>query len=109
VDLVQQLMPWNVSKASTTVNCMVARFPIDRGVMRAERLLLDTTEMTMGGEGTINLGRETLNLRLVPKPKDPALFSLAVPVIVEGPIQNPNAVPIRKPWRSSLPAPRSAR
>jgi len=102
-------MPWNVSKASTTVNCMVARFPIDRGVMRAERLLLDTTEMTMGGEGTINLGRETLNLRLVPKPKDPALFSLAVPVIVEGPIQNPNAVPIRKPWRSSLPAPRSAR
>lgn len=93
VDLVQQLMPWNVSKASTTVNCMVARFPIDRGVMRAERLLLDTTEMTMGGEGTINLGRETLNLRLVPKPKDPALFSLAVPVIVEGPIQNPNAGP----------------
>ena len=93
VDLVQQLMPWNVSKASTTVNCMVARFPIDRGVMRAERLLLDTSEMTMGGEGTINLGRETLNLRLVPKPKDPALFSLAVPVIVEGPIQHPNAGP----------------
>lgn len=93
VDLVQQLMPWNVGKAHATINCMVARFPIDRGVMRAERLLLDTTEMTMGGEGSINLGRETLSLRLVPKPKDPALFSLAVPILVEGPLQNPNAEP----------------
>lgn len=93
VDLVQRLMPWNVAQSHANVNCMVARFPIERGVMRAERLLLDTTEMTMGGDGTIDLGRERLDLRLVPKPKDPSLFSLAVPVLVEGPLDNPSAAP----------------
>lgn len=92
-DLVQRLMPWNVSENYSNVNCMVARFPIERGVMRAERLLLDTTKMTMGGDGTIDLGRETINLRLVPKPKDPALLSLAVPVLVEGPLDHPSAGP----------------
>jgi uncharacterized protein involved in outer membrane biogenesis len=93
VDLFQRLMPWNVAQSYTAVNCAVARFPIERGVMRAERLLLDTSEMTMGGEGTINLARESMSLRLVPKPKDPALFSLAVPVVVEGPIASPSAAP----------------
>ena len=92
-DLVQSLMPWNAAQGYAGINCMVARFPIERGVMRAERLLLDTNKMTMGGDGTIDLVRETINLRLVPKPKDPALFSLAAPVLVEGPLDNPSAAP----------------
>ena len=92
-DLVQRLMPWNADKNFSNVNCMVARFPIARGVMTAERLLLDTDKMTMGGDGTIDLARERLDLRLVPKPKDPSLFSLAVPILVEGPLNNPSAAP----------------
>ncbi len=92
-DLVQSLMPWNVAQGHANVNCMVARFPVERGVMTAETLLLDTDKMTMGGDGTIDLGKERLNLRLVPKPKDPSLFSLAVPILVEGPLNNPSAAP----------------
>ncbi|MGD9535955.1 MAG: AsmA family protein [Alphaproteobacteria bacterium] len=92
-DLIQQLMPWQEAQSYTTVNCMVARLPTQRGVMRAETLLLDTTKMTMGGSGTIDLGQERLNLRLVPKPKDPSLFSLAAPVLVQGPMDDPSVAP----------------
>lgn len=92
-DLVQTLIPGGPSADDTNVNCLVARFAVVDGVAHSRALLFDTARMTIGGEGQIDLGAERVNMKLVPRPKDPALLSLAVPVNVTGPLSDPNAAP----------------
>jgi AsmA family protein len=47
----------------------VARFDIERGEARSTALVLDTPEMTVVGDGTVDLATERLNLALIPYPK----------------------------------------
>lgn len=41
------------------------------------------------GEGTVRLGDGTLNLTLTPRPLDPALLRVVVPVVVGGTLTSP--------------------
>jgi len=75
------------------LNCLVARFDVTRGTADATVLLVDTKRVTVGGAGTVDLARQALDLRLVPRPKDPSLISLATPILLTGPIESPVATP----------------
>ena len=46
-----------------------------------------------GGEGTVDLAAQTLDMRLVPRPKDPSLFRLAPPILLTGPLSDPRPAP----------------
>ena len=52
------------------IRCFVGDFAVQDGVMRAEALVLDTTDSTITGKGQIDLGAETMSLELLAHPKD---------------------------------------
>lgn len=56
-------------KDRTEINCMVARLDINEGMAKSTALVLDTTTMSVVGEGVINLKTEGLDLSLKPVPK----------------------------------------
>ena len=76
------------------LNCVIADFPIERGVATTNVLLIDSAASTLRGDGQVNLGTETINLTFTPRPKRPTL-SVAVPVHVRGPLRQPEFTPDR--------------
>ncbi|HET6469813.1 MAG TPA: AsmA family protein [Geminicoccaceae bacterium] len=72
----------------TRLNCVAARFAIRDGVAEAEALLLDTDFSTALGQGRIDLGRETLDLVVAPRPKGVRL-AVGVPVRIRGTLAAP--------------------
>lgn len=54
----------------TSVNCMVSRFDIKKGLADSTVLFFDTNRMSVGGEGKIDLASEKIDLSLKPVPKE---------------------------------------
>jgi uncharacterized protein involved in outer membrane biogenesis len=84
-DLLRLLAPWTEQGADTRISCMLFATTIRQGRAQAEALVLDADRVLVTGTGTIDLGRERLDLKLMPRPKEASLFSLATPVNVQGP------------------------
>lgn len=92
-DLINLITPGNNKKDQTVVNCFVCKFDIQSGMAVNQGLLLDTEQMTVAGEGNIDLAGEILHLTLNPKPKEKSLMSLAVPVNIRGALSDPSVLP----------------
>jgi len=88
--LIGGLFEQNASRAR--LSCLAAAWDIQRGVMTQKVLLIDTEYSTLTGEGTIDLGRETIDETLTPKAKGVTL-SLAVPVRIHGSLADPQVTP----------------
>jgi uncharacterized protein involved in outer membrane biogenesis len=73
----------------TELRCAVADFDVKGGVMHARNIVIDTGVVTSQGEGTINLGDETLNLRLKGKSKKVRLLKLWTPIEIKGSLSRP--------------------
>jgi AsmA family protein len=71
------------------IRCLVGDFELRDGVMRAEALVLDTTDSTITGKGQIDLGAETLALEFVAHPKDASVLTASTPVRIEGTFKEP--------------------
>lgn len=93
LDVMREVAPWASKEDVTRVQCMVARFEVEDGVADTRAFLFDTAHMTLGGEGTIDLGRERLDLTLVPRPKEASLMNLAMPMDVGGTFAKPTVLP----------------
>lgn len=91
--LAKLLAPWRKKDGDLRLNCAVARFDIAKGRMTSRAMLADTRIATLGGEGQIRLAEERYDLRLVPNAKQTSLISLAVPVRITGPLQEPRIAP----------------
>ena len=78
--LLPVLSPQNESK----INCIIADLTINDGVMTEESMVIDTSQIRVGGKARIDWKTQTVNLRLIPKPKRPQFFSLATPMEVTG-------------------------
>ena len=74
----------------TKIRCGVADFSVKEGVMKANALVLDTVDTNIGGTGTIDFGKETLDLTLNPQPKDKSPVSLRGPIHIRGTLANPD-------------------
>jgi AsmA family protein len=92
-DLATRFIPFVGEGGRGRLNCLVSRFDIANGIADATVLMIDSDRVTVGGEGTVDLVRQTLDMRLVPLPKDPSLFSLATPILLKGPISDPRPSP----------------
>ena len=75
------------------VRCAFADFGVKRGVMDARALAFDTTDTIIVGRGTIDLGEETLDLELRPRPKDRSILALRSPLHVGGTFADPSFRP----------------
>jgi AsmA family protein len=88
VDVIKHLASWNPQE-STDMRCLVSRFSVSEGMMRSEALVLDINDLTVMGQGSINLANEELDLTLVPRPKDPSSLTEAVPLDIGGSLGRP--------------------
>ncbi|MFQ5775418.1 MAG: AsmA family protein [Kiloniellaceae bacterium] len=91
--LLDMVSAWREGDNDLRLNCVVGDLPIADGVVTAEAILIDTAAVTVGATGTLDLGEESLNLRLTPQAKHTSLMSLAVPVRVTGALAAPSVGP----------------
>jgi AsmA family protein len=73
-----------------TIHCLVAGFDIENGLMTARTAVLDSEETLIRGEGTIDLGKETLALRIQGRPKKPGIGHTRLAVTISGPFTSPS-------------------
>jgi uncharacterized protein involved in outer membrane biogenesis len=78
---------------STIVECMIADFALERGVMQARALILDTQEAVLTGTGTVNWGTERLDLQLRTRPRHFSIGSLPGPINIGGTLKHPSILP----------------
>ena len=71
------------------LRCGVADFGVKGGVMQANALILDTEVTTVMGRGSVDLGRETLDLTLAPKTRQFSPVALRGPIYVRGTFSKP--------------------
>jgi uncharacterized protein involved in outer membrane biogenesis len=74
------------------VQCVAARLELTRGIGTLRTLLLSSTLLTMDGDGTVDLGNETLALRVRPR-KEVAATTVVVPLRVSGGWRSPSVLP----------------
>lgn len=72
------------SEPSSTINCLMASFEMDDGVMQDRVIFMDTTRMSVEGTAVIDFKARELSLQAKPKAKKPEFFSIAIPVEVSG-------------------------
>lgn len=74
---------------TSEIRCAVADFTVSGGTATARTFVIDTTPVLAKGSGTINLGAETMNLRIDGETKQPRLVRLWAPITVQGPLTTP--------------------
>jgi len=67
----------------------VADFTVSGGTATARTFVIDTTPVLAHGSGTIDLGAETMNLRIDGETKEARLIRLWAPILVQGPLMSP--------------------
>jgi hypothetical protein len=65
----QLLSPSSRAVNRVEINCAVSGFDVKEGTAKVTALVVDTPDMSVIGEGQVNLGDETLDLALRPYPK----------------------------------------
>lgn len=79
--------------AKTKLHCVVTGLDIKAGVVTPKALLAETGSLTVTGDGTINLGTEQLDLRIIPSSRDTGLAAALPPVRVRGMLLDPSFTP----------------
>ena len=84
VNVLSALLTKMSDKNHSKVNCVVARFELDKGVMNDRIVFADTTKMRIEGSAQVDFNTRAIDVAAKPKPKRPEFFSLAVPVGLSG-------------------------
>lgn len=77
---------------SSQLQCFATRVDLNRGIGTLRTLLLSSNLLTMDGDGSLNLGSETLDMKVRPQATVVAT-SVVVPMRVTGPMRAPSVVP----------------
>ena len=93
LDIANSLLVLMRGDRSIPIRCVVADLAFENGVMHPRQFLFDTAHTTLVGEGKANFADETLDLRLVAKPKSASLLSLRGPINVSGTFAHPSVMP----------------
>jgi len=73
------------------LRCAATAFDVKNGLMTSRALVLDTADTIFLGEGWINLGNESMDLVIRPRPKDTSILSLRSPLHLAGTFGAPDA------------------
>ncbi len=72
------------------IRCGVAQFAVDDGDMKAQTLLVDTSDVVIKGSGEVRLGPEELDLTIQGEPKKLRVGRLRTPVKLNGHLMKPS-------------------
>lgn len=75
------------------IECLIGDFALQRGTLRSRTLLLDTEAHIVTGSGTLDFGREQLDLRLRTDAKRPTIAALPTPIRIGGTLKSPALQP----------------
>jgi uncharacterized protein involved in outer membrane biogenesis len=75
------------------LNCAVAGIAVKGGVAQAEEFVVDTDNTLIKVEGSVDFGKEVMDLQLNPYPKNPGILSLRTPIVATGPLRSPKTRP----------------
>jgi len=84
VNLLSSVAAETDGEPNSTINCLVASFGMNDGLMQERTIFIDTTNMSIEAGATINFKTRELKMLAAPKAKRPEFFSLATPVKVSG-------------------------
>ena len=91
--LTKNLFGWVVSstvfRRRTRLDCGIVIFEANKGQLASKLVFFDGTNLTLSGEGSMDLGQETIDFYIIPKEKR-SLLSKAGPVHLTGPLRDPN-------------------
>lgn len=85
-NLVFALLPGDDSHKR--MNCMVARFDVEDGILRTRNTFLDSTDIIVRARGDIDLVNRRLDLTIAPQAKREKFFSVSTPLTVSGPFDD---------------------
>lgn len=71
------------------VRCVIGDFAVTDGLMKANSILIDTSDTKVTGKGTLNLKNEAMDMQLHAMPKDPSILSLRTPITISGTLNSP--------------------
>lgn len=77
------------------LHCASMQIALTKGIGQVRQLWMDSAQTVLTGSGNINLREETVNLLLIPHPKDPSLLALNSAIQVNGSLPRP-AVKLNK-------------
>jgi uncharacterized protein involved in outer membrane biogenesis len=83
-NLVLAILPRIDSGPGPKVNCVVGVFDVTDGVMKQKRLLIDTTNVQVLGDGDVDFNNGQFDFVLTPRAKRPTMFTLGTPIRVTG-------------------------
>jgi uncharacterized protein involved in outer membrane biogenesis len=72
------------------IDCTVADFVADKGVLRPRALVVDTPDSTLWADGTVSLANESIDMRVIVAPKDFSPLALRTPLHLQGSLAHPN-------------------
>lgn len=93
--LLNAMLPSLSSADQMVMNCMVADFNIEGNKATSQTLFMDLKDLTVTGEGSVDLSKMTLDLKLKPNPKEVSILDGGVAVRVKGDIASPRIEPDR--------------
>jgi len=91
--LLNAMLPDLSSSDRLSMNCMVADFDVSGYTAKSQTLFMDLKDLTVVGEGKIDLDDLLLDLTLKPNPKEISILDGGVAVSVTGPISHPEIEP----------------
>ena len=77
----------------TPVECMIADFSLQKGLLNTRTLLLVTKEANVHGTGSVNLRNETIDYKLNTEAAHFSIGSLHAPINIKGPLKSPSIRP----------------
>ncbi|HSZ93333.1 MAG TPA: AsmA family protein [Acetobacteraceae bacterium] len=77
---------------TSQVQCFAARLDANHGIATVRSLVFASSLLSMDGDGSLNLGNETLDLRVRPETRI-AGTGLVVPMRITGPFRSPSTAP----------------
>jgi uncharacterized protein involved in outer membrane biogenesis len=79
----------------TRVECFLADMELRRGTLSTRALLLETEDAVTQGQGTVDLKRERVQIRLRTESKRLTIGVLPASLLISGSLKSPNAAPAR--------------
>ncbi len=89
LDVAEALAVLSTRDRSVRLDCGLADVAIERGVMTPQVMFVDTRDTILTAQGTVDLGRERLAMRIRAAPRDFSPLTLRSPIDVGGSFADP--------------------
>jgi AsmA family protein len=88
VNVLMALLPAIDSSNESKINCAIGKFVLADGKLADKSILIDTSRMRVTGKGSVDFAADKVKFYVKPRAKTPQFLSLAVPIELNGSIDD---------------------